>query len=117
GRYWQVVAHSFFTRAVGGHTRLHWRRVSFLWLLALGFAGCALGRNRLALAGATCLAAHLANLVVMSCCELPIQRYIFFSRWICLLGFLLAALGTGQRLVGALAQRRRTRESAIGEVS
>jgi len=97
-RYLRVVAHSFFTRAVGGHTRLHWRRVSFLWLLALGFAACLIGRNTCALAGATCLVAHLGNLLVMSFYELPIQRYVFFSEWVCLLGFFLAAGGCGQRI-------------------
>jgi hypothetical protein len=105
-RYLRVVAHSFFTRAAGGHTRLHWRRVSFLWLLALGFAACLIGRNICALAGATCLLAHLGNLIVMSFFELPIQRYVFFSEWVCLLGFLLAVVGCCQRIAGTIASWR-----------
>lgn len=116
-RYWRVVAHSFFAHAVGGYTRLHWRRITFPWLLGMAFVGCAIGRNKLALAGVTFLAAHLANLVVMVCCEMPLQRYVFFSEWICLFGFLLAALGCGHRLAGTLAGSRRLGKSAIGAVA
>jgi hypothetical protein len=101
-RYLRIVAHSFFTRAAGDCTRLHWRHVSFLWLTALGFLGCAIGRNTCALAGTTCLTAHLGNLVIMSSCELPIRRYVAFSEWVCLFGFLLAGVGLGQRLLRML---------------
>ena len=101
-RYFRIVANSFLTRAARDCTRLRWRKVSFLWLLTLGFLGCLMGWNKCALAGATCLAAHLGNLVVMSCFELPLVRYVAFSEWMCLFGFFLAGVGLVQRVLGNL---------------
>jgi hypothetical protein len=112
-RYFRIVAHSFFTRAVRDCTRLHWRRASFMWLAALGFVGCLIARNRHALAGATCLAAHLANLIIMSCCELPMERYVHFSEWVFLLGLLLAALGCARRVLLALTPTSSERERQV----
>jgi hypothetical protein len=109
-RYWRIVAHSFFTRAAGDCTQLHWRGISFWWLAGLGFLGCLLGRNSCSLAGATCLAAHLGNLLVMSCFELPLDRYVQFSEWLFLLGLLLAGVGCGHRLVAGLIKIERNHE-------
>jgi hypothetical protein len=112
--YWSIVAHSFFTRAARDCTRLHWGRLSFWWLIGLGFLGCFIGRNRCALAGATCFTAHLGNLVVMSCFELPLDRYVYFSEWLCLFGLLLAGVGCGRRLLSKLSEFGQKHEESGG---
>ncbi len=104
-RYFQIVRHSFLTLASRDCTRLKWKGLSFFALLGLGLVCCLLGRNRCALASATFLLAHLANLVVMSCFELPLARYVQFSEWLCLLGFLLAGVACIQRLGNWLMSR------------
>jgi hypothetical protein len=111
-RYWHIVAHSFFTRAARDCTRLNWGCISFWWLVGLGFLGCLLGRNRCALAGATCLTAHLCNLIIMSCFELPLDRYVYFSEWVFLMGLLIAGVGCGQRLAAKLMPAAQTNASS-----
>jgi hypothetical protein len=111
-RYCRIVAHSFLTRATRDCTRLHRGRVTFWWLISLGILACLLGRNRCSLAGATCLAAHLGNLMIMSCFELPLDRYVYFSEWVCLLGLLLACVGCGERWT---AQKARNREGSSND--
>jgi hypothetical protein len=108
-RYWRIVAHSFLTRATRDSTRLHLGWVTFWWLISLGILACLLGRNRCSLAGASCLAAHLGNLIIMSCFELPLDRYVYFSEWVFLLGLLLACVGCGKRW---MPQTVRTREES-----
>jgi hypothetical protein len=109
-RYWRIVTHSFFTRAARDCTQLHWRRISFWWLTGLGFLGCVLGRNSSALAGAACVMAHIGNLLVMSCFELPLDRYVQFSEWLFLFGLLLAGVGCGRRLVTTLIGSKQNNE-------
>jgi hypothetical protein len=109
-RYFRIVAHSFFQLAIRDCTRLHWRSVSFLWLAALGWIACLIGRNKYAVASATCMTAHLVNLVGVSCFEQPLTRYVYFSEWVCLLGFLLGVLSCVQRLIGKRMVIEQTRK-------
>jgi hypothetical protein len=107
GRYGRVVAQSFLDKATDRHTRLKTARLPFLALAGLALLCCLLGRDRTALAGATCVLAHFASLAVVCLHEEPIHRYIYFSEWVCLLGFFLAALaalGAVGRLAGRLAR-------------
>jgi hypothetical protein len=110
--YWSIVAQSFFARAARDCTRLHRGRLTFWWLIGIGFVCCLIGRNRCALAGATCLTAHLGNLILMSCFELPLDRYVYFSEWLCLFGLLLAGVSCGQRLLSQISGIRQSHEES-----
>jgi hypothetical protein len=104
-RYLGIIKHSFFTLAAGDCTRLKLAQVPFLGLVALAVGACLFGRNRCALAGLICLLTHLAALVVISCFEQPLTRYVQFSEWVCLLGFLFAAWGCARRIADILHSR------------
>jgi hypothetical protein len=102
GRYFRLVRYSFLELAAKQNTRLNLPHAPFLVLAALAFAGCLFGRGVLGYAGATCILAHVANLIVVSCVELPITRYVTFSEWVCLVGFLFAFLACWRRLFGTM---------------
>lgn len=101
-RYLRLVRYSFLELAAKRNTRLNLPRAPFLFLAAVALVGCLLGRGVLGCAGATCILAHLTNLVVVSCVELPITRYVAFSEWVCLVGFLFAILACLRRLFGMM---------------
>jgi hypothetical protein len=101
-RYYRIVKHSFFTLASRDYTRIKLRYLPLLALVGLALLGCLVGRNMAALAGATCMAAHLASLVIVSSFELPLPRYVHFSEWLCLLGLLLSGLSCCQYVIARL---------------
>jgi hypothetical protein len=98
GQYFRLVRYSLLELAAKQNTRLKLPHAPFLLLTVLAVVGCLLARGALGCAGATCLLAHLTNLVVVSCVELPITRYVAFSEWVWLVGFLFASLACWQRL-------------------
>jgi hypothetical protein len=120
-RYFRLVSYSFLELAAKENTRLKLTYAPFLLLVSLALFGCLLGRGVLGIAGATCILAHLANLVVVSSVELPITRYVAFSEWLCLLGFLFAFLACWQRLFEMLKRiglrRERETPATVAEAS
>jgi hypothetical protein len=109
GRYWRIVTRSFLVDASRECTRLSLPHLPFLALIGIALGCCLVGRDARALAAAACLAAHLASLAIVSRPEQVVTRYVYFSEWLCLLGFFLAAWS----LLRAVAARFRLR--GLGE--
>src|SRR5262249_57818281 len=84
-------------------TRLKLPGLPFFALVGLGLGCCLLGRDRLALAGACCILAHLTTLVGVCLHEEPLPRYFHFTEWLCLLGFFLAGLSAAHFLGRGIA--------------